>query len=106
MQLLLTGIHLMRTGVVNANLTELNETARLPWITDLIQLKQSGENVPLEEAGIAFHQQEYERLRTVLQAAHDSSQLPEVPTDATRNALNALLIRLRLGQHSETRERA
>lgn len=101
-RVLLTGIHLMRTGVVNANLMELNETARLPWITDLIQLKQSGENVPLEEAGIAFHQQEYERLRALLQAAHDSSQLPEVPTDATRNALNTLLIRLRLGQISGT----
>jgi predicted nucleotidyltransferase len=41
-RVLLTGIHLRRTGVVNANLVELNEEARLPYITDLIARKQSG----------------------------------------------------------------
>ena len=40
--LILTGIHLMCTGVVNANLVELNEEARLPYIADLIARKQSG----------------------------------------------------------------
>lgn len=33
-RVLLTGIHLMRTGVVNANLVALNEEARLPYIED------------------------------------------------------------------------
>src|SRR5207249_5642688 len=49
-RVLLTGIHLMRTGVVNANLAELNEEPRLPYIADLIARKQSGENTALEEA--------------------------------------------------------
>jgi len=40
-RVLLTGIHLMRTGVVNANLVELNAEARLPYIADLIARKQS-----------------------------------------------------------------
>src|SRR5439155_17560211 len=62
-RVLLTGIHLMRTGVVNANLVELNAEARLPYITDLIARKQSGENSALEDADVAFHQREYERLR-------------------------------------------
>src|SRR5204863_9990048 len=43
-RVLLTGIHLMRTGVVNSNLIELNAEARLPCIADLIARKQSGEN--------------------------------------------------------------
>src|SRR5213080_489207 len=77
-RVLLTGIHLMRTGVVNANLVELNEEARLPFIADLIARKQSGENTSLDEADVAFHQREYERLRAELQAAHDASKLPEV----------------------------
>ncbi|HTD67963.1 MAG TPA: nucleotidyltransferase domain-containing protein, partial [Candidatus Limnocylindria bacterium] len=38
-RVLLTGIHLMRTGVVNANLVELNAEARLPYIADLIARK-------------------------------------------------------------------
>ena len=41
-RVLLTGIQLMRTGVVNANLAELNAEARLPYIADLIARKQSG----------------------------------------------------------------
>jgi hypothetical protein len=34
--------------------------------------------------------------RLALQAAHDTSQLPELPSDETRAALNDLLIRIRL----------
>ncbi len=97
-RVLLTGIHLMRTGVVNANLVELNEEARLPYIADLIARKQSGENTTLEDADVAFHQSEYERLRAELQAAHDVSQLPELPSGETRKALNDLLVRVRLSQ--------
>ena len=62
-RVLLTGLHLMRTGVVNANLVELNEEARLPYIADLIARKQSGEHTTLEDADVAFHQREYERLK-------------------------------------------
>src|SRR3954451_13957113 len=71
-RVLLTGIHLMRTGVVNANLVELNEEARLPYIGDLIARKQSGENATLEDADLPFHQREYERLRGELQTAHEA----------------------------------
>ena len=95
-RVLLTGIHLMRTGKVEANLVTLNETFRLPYIADLIARKQSGENTTLEEADVVFHQREYERLRGELQAAHDASQLPELPSDETRKALNNLLVRVRL----------
>jgi predicted nucleotidyltransferase len=97
-RVLLTGIHLMRTGVVNANLVELNAESRLPQIADLIARKQSGENTALEDADLTFHQQEYERLRAALQVAHDASQLPELPAEKTRNALNDLLIRIRLAK--------
>src|SRR6185295_15955565 len=99
-RVLLTGIHLMRTGVVNANLVELNEEAHLPYIADLISRKQSGENTTLADADVAFHQREYERLRGELQAAHDASQLPELPSDETRKALNDLLVRIRMATAS------
>jgi predicted nucleotidyltransferase len=101
-RVLLTGLHLMRTGVVNANLVELNKEARLPYIADLIARKQSGENTTLEDVDVAFHQREYERLRVELQAAHDASQLPEQPSDETRQALNDLLVRIRLGRLNPT----
>ena len=55
-----------------------------------------GHSTTLEDADVAFHQREYERLREELQAAHDASQLPELPSGETRKMLNALLVRIPL----------
>src|ERR1700744_3810881 len=72
-RVLLTGIHLMRTGLVEANLLTLNEECRLPFINDLVARKLSGpEQSTLDDADITFHESEYERLRVVLQSAHDA----------------------------------
>lgn len=95
-RVLLTGIHLMRTGVVEANLVTLNEAFRLPCVAELVARKTSGENTTLADADVAFHEAEYQRLRGKLQAAHEASQLPESPDEQTRAALNDLLIRVRL----------
>jgi len=96
-RVLLTGIHLMRTGEVQANLLTLNEEFRLPYIADLVARKLAGpEKSRLEDANIAFHESEYQRLRIELQAAHDASQLPELPSEETHGALNELLVRVRL----------
>jgi predicted nucleotidyltransferase len=93
-RVLLTGIHLMQTGVVEANLVRLNETASLTYLDDLIQRKISGaENERLTEADVGFHRGEYERLRSKLQQAHATSELPEAPRGSA--ALHDLLVRLR-----------
>ncbi len=86
--------------MVNANLVELNAEARLPYIAALIVCKQSvclrTATTTLEDADVAFHQREYERLRVELQATHEASQLPELPSEKTRKTLNDLLVRVRL----------
>lgn len=95
-RVLLTGIHLMRTGEVEANLIALNETARLSYLPDLIALKIGGpEQSPLSDTDLACHESEYHRLRATLEAAHAESSLPEAPTTETRAAINDLLVRLR-----------
>ena len=96
-RVLLTGIYLMRTGEVEANLVTLNQEFRLPYIAELVARKLAGpEKSKLDEADTAFHESEYQRLRVALQAAHDASTLPELPSDETREALNDLLVRVRL----------
>lgn len=96
-RVLLTGIHLMRTGEVEANLLTLNETARLPFIADLVARKLAGpEKSTLDDADVAFHESHYQRLRTELQSAFETSSLPELPSEKTRRALNDLLVRMRL----------
>lgn len=95
-RVLLTGIHLMRTGEVEANLVRLNLKARLPHVDELIARKLAGpDRSAIEEADIDFHRKEYERLRAELEAAHRDSRLPDGPT--ARRALNDLLVRSRLG---------
>ncbi len=102
-RVLLTGIHLMRTGEVQANLVTLNEEFRLPYIGDLVARKLAGpEKSNLDDADIAFHESEYQRLRSELQAAYEASALPELPDDKTRAALNDLLIRIRIRGFSVT----
>jgi predicted nucleotidyltransferase len=94
-RVLLTGIHLMRTGQLQANLILLNEEFKLPYIPDLIERKVSGtEKGRLEQANLGFHQREYERLRGDLEQAYQESKLPEVPSGIA--ALHDLLVRVRL----------
>ena len=102
-RVLLTGIHLMRTGGIQANLVTLNEQFRLPYIPDLIARKLAGqEKSALDDADVAFHGSEYQRLRGELQAAHEASQLPELPSEEARVALNDLLVQARLAGRTGT----
>lgn len=95
-RVLLTGIHLMRTGEVEANLERLNETARLPHVADLIARKRSdAERTTVDSPELAFHRQEIDRLQSELEIAHAASGLPENAGDSRRK-LNALLIHLRM----------
>lgn len=99
-RVLLTGIHLMRTGEIEANLVRLNETFKLEYLPELIERKISGvEKGTLEEADLLFHEQEYERLRAELAQAFEDSRLPETPSGT--GALNDLLIRIRFDGHTE-----
>lgn len=96
-RVLLTGIHLMRTGEIEANLLRLNESFRLPYIDDLVAIKVGGiEAQKLASVDMEFHRAEYERLRIELETAAEQSTLPETPS--AKSALNGLLIRLRLNQ--------
>ena len=94
-RVLLTGIHLMNTGEVEANLVTLNDAEfRLRHVEDLVARKRAGaEHGTLADDDIAFHKAEFHRLLTALEAAAEHSTLPELP--AGRADLNALLLSLR-----------
>jgi predicted nucleotidyltransferase len=94
-RVLLTGIHLMRTGVVEANLLKLNEGFRLPYVCELVARKLAGpEQSTLDASDLSFHEADYARLRADLERAYEASTLPEGPS--ARNELNELLVRLRV----------
>lgn len=94
-RVLLTGIQLMRTGEIEANLVTLNDEAKLTYIEELIDQKREGpEKGTLDAADLEFHTREYERLTSELESAYERSKLPEMPS--ARNELNEFLVRLRL----------
>jgi uncharacterized protein len=94
-RVLLTGIYLMQTGAIEANLIKLNEYFKLTYLHDLVEYKRAeAEKSFLKNAEISFHQKEYERLRSLLEESYQASALPEVPS--AKPALNDLLVRIRL----------
>ena len=97
-RVLLTGIHLMQTGVVEGNLIRLIETEKLPYVEELIHRKVAGaEKERLTDADLSFHKREYDRLRNKLQEAHEASSLPEAARGSA--ALHDLLVRVRLSKN-------
>lgn len=97
-RVLLTGIHLLRTGEVEANLVTLNDHTefRLPHVADLLAAKRAGaeaETLRDDADAFAFHEAEFARLLAEMERAAETSPLPELPR--ARAELNALLLRLR-----------
>ena len=95
-RVLLTGIHLMRTGEVEANLRTLNAAANVPGVDELIDRKLAGPELQrLDDADVALHAARHDRLRRELEVAGEASALPDRPSAGP--ALSDLLVRLRLG---------
>jgi predicted nucleotidyltransferase len=93
-RVMLTGIHLMRAGKIEANLLALNGEYNLPQVPDLVARKLAGpEQSTLDDGDVDFHAAEYQRLRGLLQEAFESSTLPELPS--AKPQLHDLLLRLR-----------
>lgn len=94
-RVLLTGLHLMKTGEVNANLVQLNEHFHLSYIPDLIARKKDGaEKGSLGEKDVSHYASEYERLTRLLVEARDSTSLPDA--NSAGPAINDILYRARL----------
>jgi uncharacterized protein len=98
-RVLLTGIHLMQSGEIEANLTHLHtlfhSSLNLPYIPELIHRKTNArEKSPLAESEFAFHRAEFTRLHAALELASQSTSLPDRPS--CRLQLHDLLLRLRV----------
>ena len=94
--MLLTGIHLLRTGEVEANLPRLAREYRRPFLSDLIAQKQQ-EKGPAHGLDWAFHEAQLRELEGMLDRAYQESTLPE---ERDRRAVSELLVRWRCGEVS------
>ncbi len=77
-RVLLTGIHVLKTGEIQSHLPTLLQNYQLPKVNELIALKvENAENSDLNEALVAEHHLTLETLEGDLNSAFESSELPE-----------------------------
>ncbi|MFJ6898368.1 DNA polymerase beta superfamily protein [Streptomyces hokutonensis] len=93
-RVLLTGIHLMRSGELQAHLpTLVGEVGAPSYVTELIAAKAEREHgaADIDHARV---QGDIERLHGELDAAQEASALPDAPS--TYDALHEFVVRIRL----------
>lgn len=96
-RVLLTGIHLMRTGEVEANLVTLNQSFQIPYLPDLITRKLEGEeHSVLSGDDWTFFEAEYQKWLALLETAYAESTLPDESN--AQQPLHDLLVEIRLGR--------
>lgn len=95
-RVLMSGVHVLRTGEVNANIVELNETFGFGMIAELIQMKQT-EQAVIPDESLCWSDVEF--LRSELDRAFEESPLPPKPTGT--EALSRFLVGLRKKQLRE-----
>ncbi|MFG2476975.1 DNA polymerase beta superfamily protein [Streptomyces fagopyri] len=93
-RVLLTGVHLMRSGEVQADLRALvAEAGAPPYLPDLMAAKAEREHgaADVDHARVA---DDVERLHALLDAAQQASGLPDAPS--AHDALHDFVVRVRL----------
>jgi predicted nucleotidyltransferase len=95
-RVVLTGIHLLRTGEVEANLPRLADLYERPFLPRRIEQKRR-EKGTAPDLDWAFHDAQLTELEAVLDRAYQESPLPE---DRDRRAVHQLLVDCRLRPES------
>ncbi len=98
LRVLLTGLHLMRTGEILCDLGTLHTAhPQLGYVPELIAAKRDAEHGPFPDGAREALTRDVPRLRAELEAARDASHLPEHNDPGTAAALHELVVRVRLG---------
>ncbi|MEF3116189.1 DNA polymerase beta superfamily protein [Streptomyces chrestomyceticus] len=97
LRVLLTGIHLMDSGRVQAHLPTLLGLVTAPsYVPELVEAKAEAEHGPVAElVGVARLREDVSALHARLDAAQAASALPDAP--GGHDALHDLVVRARLG---------
>jgi len=93
-RVVLTGVHMLETGDVQAHLPTLNERFGLDYVPELIRRKAAAELGSLPGEDVSFHRAELARWEARLDAAHAVSRLPDA---APIDDVDQFLVGLRLG---------
>lgn len=96
-RVLLTGIHLLETGDVDANLPRLADAKGLDFVLELVDLKRRGEAATLARDEVERHAQRVSQLEAEMLRAYEASTLPDSAPNIDK--IDRFLIETRM-QHS------
>lgn len=100
-RVLLTGIHVLRTGCIESNLTALNSTYELAELPELLVRKREGlEKGALLPGEAEQYQSRLDELERHLHHAHDSCTLAEMNASSI-DQLDDFVVRVRLEHHND-----
>jgi hypothetical protein len=91
----LTGIHVLETGELEADLSQVMNGYGIADAAELIERKRAGERIGLDAALLGAWRPRVEALFARLDAARDGSVLPEAPSPDAAAALRAWLVDVR-----------
>jgi uncharacterized protein len=96
---MLTGIYLLQTGRVEADLRHLSEIFTTPYLAGLIERKRAGGELnAIAEHEVNAFAPEYQRLNDLLDNAFAVTTLPEKIAESTREAMHEFVLQIR-SQH-------
>lgn len=93
-RVLLTGVRLLETAELEANLPRLAAARDLDFVADLVDRKQRGESTTLDREDFERHAQRVSMLEHEMLRAYEHSRLPDTATNIRE--INEFLIETRL----------
>jgi predicted nucleotidyltransferase len=93
-RVILTGLHLLETGEMEANLPRLAADRGLDFIPELIERKRTGEATTLDRDELERNAQRVSMLESEMLRAYERSHLPDSPLNVAE--VNRYLIDMRL----------
>jgi len=93
-RVLLTGIHLLETGELDANLPRLAAARGLDFVAELVERKRRGEATTLDREEVERHAQRVSSIEAEMLRAYEHSRLPDAATNI--DEINEFLIETRL----------
>ncbi len=97
-RVILTGLHLLETGEMEANLPRLASAKGLDFIPELIERKRVGEATTLDRDDLERNAQRVSMLESEMLRAYERSKLPDSPANIAD--VNRFLIDMRLAHRS------
>ena len=93
-RVILTGLHLLETGEMEANLPRLAASRGLDFVHELIERKRVGEATTLDRDDLERNAQRVSMLESEMLRAYERCKLPDAPANIAD--LNRFLIEMRL----------